>query len=212
MYTKIMPKAILFLTAVLISMAITCTTASAADDEITLNLPEKVLAETLTKLLPMEFPADSSSLKGKIIIKKVSDVQLLDQHLRCRLHLIGDQLKVLTELAGNSISLNVGTIELDFTAKARLRFDPESQTLYVTPVVDEINNNQDAAGGDIGQTLLALFNGQEFPISMRDLDPIVTRAGTKTVTIDTWIADIQAYPQRLQLSLKPRITASSSGS
>lgn len=205
-------RAILAFAVVLFSLTVVCATALAADDEITLNLPETVIANTLTKLLPLEFPADSSSLKGKIIIKRVSEVELLDQHLRCRLHLIGDQLKILTELAGNSISLNVGTIELDFTAMARLRFDPQSQTLFITPVVDEINNKQDGAGGDIGQTLLAIFDGQELPLSMKDLDPIVARAGKKTVTIDTWIADIQAYPQRLQLSLKPQITTSASGS
>jgi len=205
-------RAILSFAVVLLSLTMVCATSLAADDEITLNLPETVIADTLTKLLPLEFPADSSSLKGKIIIQRVSEIELLDQHLRCRLHLIGDQLKILTELAGNNISLNVGTIELDFTAMARLRFDPQSQTLFITPVVDEINNKQNGAGGDIGQTLLAIFDGQELPLSMKDLDPIVARAGKKTVKIDTWIADIQAYPKRLQLSLKPKITTSASGS
>lgn len=198
--------------AILLSLATTASHLSAGEDEITLNLPEKVLADALATLMPLEFPASSSALKGKLIIKKVSEVQLLDEHLRCRLHLIGDQLKILTELAGNTISLNVGTIELDFSAKARLRFDQEKQTLYVTPVVDEINSGQEGAAGDIGQTLLAIFNGQEFPLSMKELEPIVARAGSKTVKIDTWIADIQALPQRLQLSLKPNITTSAGGS
>lgn len=203
-------RTFLFFSALLICCTMAPANTSAADDKITLNLPEKVLAEALTQLLPMEFPADSGSLRGKIIVKKVSDVQLLDRHLRCRLHLIGDQLKILTELAGNTINLNVGTIELDFTAMAKLRFDPQTQTLYVTPVVDEINNRQEGSEGDIGQTLLAIFNGQEFPLSIKDIEPIVAKTGSKTVTINTTIANIQALPQRLELSLQPEITTSDS--
>ncbi len=180
---------------------------SEAQERLTLSLPESVLAEAITATLPLEYTTSSKSLQGKIRVINISDLQILDQHLACRLHLAGDQLQIVTEVAGHKIRLNVGSVELDFRTKAALRFDEKKQTLFITPVIEEVTSSKDAGGGDIGNTIVQLLNGNEFPVSLKDLDPIVTRAGAKTLTVTTRVADIKAKKDWLLVYLDPKISA-----
>lgn len=178
-----------------------------AKEHITLSLPESVIAEAISAALPLEYEATSENLQGNLRIINISDLELMDQHLACRLHLAADQLQLLTEMAGHNIRLNVGSVEIDFRTKTRLRFDEKKQTLFVTPVIEEVSSSKDAGGGDIGNALVALLDGREFPISMQDIEPIVAKAGAKTLTITTRIADIRAMNEWLQFFLEPQISA-----
>lgn len=180
-------------------------TTTFASDNITLNLPESVISEAVTAVLPLEVDATSKTLQGTITIISISDLQLSDDHLACRLHLAGDNLQFLTEMAGHEIRLKVGAVDIDFTTKARLRFDRAKQNLYIRPIIDDIQASQDASGGDIGHALVSLLNGKEFPVNVQDLDPLIANTGAKTLTITMEIADIQAHEDLLQLSLAPKI-------
>ena len=53
------------------------------------------------------------------------------------------------------------------------------------------------ANADIGQALVALLNGREFPITLQNLDPIIAKSGAKTITINTRITDIRAQPKAI---------------
>lgn len=174
---------------------------------MTISLPESVLSEAITASLPLEYSATSKGLKGNLRIINISDLQLLDRQLLCRLHLAGDNLQIVTELAGQNIRLDVGAVELDFRTRATLRFDATKQILFVTPMIEKVNSSKDSGGGDIGNTVIQLLHGNEFPIKMEDLDPLVTRAGNKTLTISTRIADIRSQKEWLQIFLDPSITA-----
>jgi len=181
--------------------------AAQSQKMMTISLPESVLAEAITATLPLEYNATSKSLQGNLRIINISDLQLLDKQLACRLHLAGDHLKIVTELAGNNIQLNVGEIELDFQTRATLRFDRQKQTLYVTPMIEKVNASKDAGGGDIGNAVIQLLHGNEFPIKLEDLDPLVTKTGSKTLTIATKIADIRSQKEWLQIFLDSQISA-----
>jgi hypothetical protein len=100
----------------------------------------------------------------------------------------------------------VGTIELDVTSDAALRFDPKKQILYIKPVINDVAENSTGGNGEIGKALIAMLNGREYPVSMKNLDPLVAEAGAKTVTINTKIVNIEAKPKEVQLSLHPLIT------
>lgn len=178
-----------------------------ANDHITLNLPEKVIAQAVTAVLPINIDAHSKSIQGNITIINISALDITDQHLACQLHLAGTNLAFITEIAGHEIKLKVGSVEIDFKANAALRFDAEKQTLYIKPVVKNVTTDGDGKNGEIGQALIALLNGREFPVSMQNLDPLIAEAGAKTVTITTKIADIQAKQGAIQLQLIPSISS-----
>ena len=177
-----------------------------AADLITLNLPQAVIAKATKAVLPLHIDAHSREIEGDITIINVSELQLTDNHLACRLHLAGNNLAFLTEIAGHEIRMKVGSVELDFKIDAAIRFDAKQQTLFIKPVVNDVATGS-GSDADIGQALVAVLNGREFPVSIQKLDPIIARTGSKTVTINTTIADIQARQSYIQLSLLPPVTA-----
>ena len=74
---------------------------AAAEDVITLMLPESVIAKSVTALLPMRIDAHSKAVQGDIMIKSISDFQLSNNQLACRLRLAGNNLGLATEIAGH---------------------------------------------------------------------------------------------------------------
>ena len=178
-----------------------------AAENITLNLPESVIADAITAMLPYRIDAHSKSIQGDITVVNISQLAITRQHFSCRLQLTGNNLAFLTEIAGHEIKLKVGSVEINFKANAAVRFDTAKQTLYIKPVVENITSSGDSKNGEIGQALIALLNGREFPVSLQKIDPLVAKAGGKTVTIMTRITDIQAKKDLLQLTLTPSIAS-----
>ncbi|WP_136809755.1 hypothetical protein [Desulfosediminicola flagellatus] len=202
-----MRKFLIIICSILLFSTAHLNNAAAADDHITIDLPQKVLAKAIAAALPLEYPAQSKTLQGTIHLKSISDFKIIQDHIVCRLHLTGNGMKFITELAGHTINLDVGTVELDFNTKAKLRFDAAKQALFITPVIDKVNSSKDAGGGDIGNALVALVNGRELPIDLSEIDPIIAETGVKKLIITTRITDIQAKKERLQLLLNPLFTA-----
>lgn len=178
----------------------------AAAEPIRLTIPQSVITEVTKNLLPLSIDTHSKSIDGDITIINISNVKLTKGHLACRLHLAGTNLALLTEIAGHDIRLKVGTIELDVTTNAAVRFDTKKQVLYLKPVISNVGAGGSGPNGEIGKALIAMLNGREFPINMQQLDPLVAQAGAKTVTINTQIVNIEAKPEMIQLSLNPVIT------
>gem|GEM_PF-4495671 len=118
----------------------------------------------------------------------------------------GSDLRIVSELAGHQINLKVGEVEIDFNCNARLRFDPQRQILYVKPVVDMMNATQNGGQDDLGQALVALLNGREFPVSMQDMKPLIARSGGKTLMIAMRFVNIEARRDMLQFSLLPEVS------
>lgn len=187
--------------------AATLSRPAAAEDFITLNLPETVIAEATAAILPLRIDAHSKSIEGDLRIINISELQLTDDHLACRLHLAGNNLVLLTEIAGHEIRLQVGAVEIDFKTEAAIRFDAKQQILYIKPMVKDVTTSGAGSGADIGQVLVALLNDQEFPVAIQDLEPLIARAGSKTITFNSTVADIEAKPQSIQLSLRALVTS-----
>ncbi|MCP4341130.1 MAG: hypothetical protein GY799_20145 [Desulfobulbaceae bacterium] len=178
-----------------------------AEELITLNLPETVVAKATAAILPLRIDAHSKSIEGDITIINISELQLTDNHLACRLHLAGSKLALLAEIAGHEIKLKVGSVEIDFKTEAEIRFDTKQQILFIKPVVKDVAPIDKGSNADIGQALIAVLNGREFPITMQELKPLIARAGSKTITINSSIANIEAKPKSIQLSLLPEVSA-----
>jgi hypothetical protein len=180
---------------------------AAAEDVITLTLPESVIAKAVTAVLPLRVDAHSKSVQGDIVIKSITDFQLSSNQLACRLRLAGTNLGFVSEIAGHEIKLKVGSVEIDVQTNATIRYDAAQQTLFVKPVVKNLSPGGKDANADIGQALVALLNGKEFPITLQNLDPIIAKSGAKTILINTRFVDIKAQPEALKISLVPLISA-----
>jgi len=186
-------------------LSATLTIPLRAEDFITLKVPQSVIAKATAAILPLQIDAHSKSIEGDIKIIDISELRLTDNHLSCRLHLSGTKLAFLTELAGHEIKLRVGSVEVAFKTDAILRFDAKQQTLFIKPVVQDVSAGEEGPSADIGQALIAVLSGREFPITMQELDPLIARAGVRTITINTTIANIEAKPQAIELKLRSSI-------
>ncbi len=175
---------------------------------ITMNLPEAVIVEILKKALPLSLKGSSSRLEGTITILNITNFHLKNQQILCHLDLMGRNLQLVTKVANQDIRLNLGEARTDFDCDARIRYDRSQQTLYIKPITKGIQGSGALSKGDIGQALLLLLNGREFPIAMQNLKPIIARASNKIITINTNIVDVRAVEGALQLSLLPVISSS----
>jgi hypothetical protein len=192
--------------ALFLAVAVGQAPPAAAEEVITLMLPQAVIAKAFTALLPLPIDARSKSVQGDIVIKSIKDFKLGNNQLACQLHLAGSNLGLVTEIAGHEIKLKVGAVEIEVQANATLRYDAGQQTLFVKPVVRNLSPATGKnANADIGQALVALLNGQEFPLTLQNLSPIIAKSGAKTITINTRITDIATQPEALKLSMVPVI-------
>ena len=173
-------------------------------ENIVLSLPESALAQAMAAVTPFAFNSGSNILQGTITVRGVHNLRLDTDHVRARLDLVGSNLEVLTNLGGQQLRMRVGEATLAAEVLAELRFDGKRRILYIKPVVDQSRN---AEGDEVGRGLIALLNGREFPVNMKDIEPFVAEIGGKTITIASRVADIRILPKKLELSLTPKITS-----
>lgn len=176
---------------------------------ITLTVPDSVLSQALDQSLPIAVDADSSSLSGAITIVKISNLQIDDQGISCRIALRGDDMHLNTDIGDHTIKLKVGSLQLGLQCKAVLRFDPTGQVLYVKPMINDLQASSSTAQGDINALLLAFLNNREFPIKLQHLEPLIAETSGKTINIRMNIADIRTRQGALRFDILPQITTTS---
>jgi len=197
----------LFISFFLLCIMPAASHATQTGDNITLTLPQSIIAEAAHTILPLALDAHSKTIQGDITIIDISEVALSDKYLTCDVRLAGRDLVLMTEIAGHEIKLKVGSVNINSTIDAVLRFDAEKQLLYIKPVIRDTGKTSEASGPDIGQAITAMLDGREFPVEIQKIDPLLARAGAKLVTVNMQVADIATHPGNLQLSLRPKISA-----
>ncbi|MFH2123185.1 MAG: hypothetical protein ABIJ50_06885 [Pseudomonadota bacterium] len=176
---------------------------------ITLTVPDSVLSQALDKSLPISVDTASSTLSGAITIVKISNLRIQDQGIACRIALHGDDMHLNTEIGGHVIKLKVGSLQLGLQCNAVLRFDPARQMLYVKPVISDLQASSTAAQGDIDALLLAFLNNREFPVKMKQMEPLIAETSGKTININMNIVGIRTRQGVLQFDILPQIQSSS---
>ncbi|MDR0477602.1 MAG: hypothetical protein LBH14_06665 [Desulfobulbaceae bacterium] len=174
------------------------------EQNIVLSLPESALAQALAAVTPFSFNSASKMIRGTITVRAIRNLRLGNNHVQARLDLAGSNLEVVTELAGQQLRMKVGEAALAAEVLAERCCDAKRQILYIKPIIDQA---QRVEGNEVGRGLVDLFNNQEFPVSMRSIQPFTAEVGGKTIAIATTVADVRALPQKLELSLTPRITS-----
>jgi hypothetical protein len=181
--------------------------AATTDDRfITVNLPQPLIQDSIERVLPLLFSVTTDQVEGIITIEKISDLQLKDQLITAKIRIHGDNMTIKTVVAKQEIRIKLGAATTDFNCDAALRYDSKQQTLFIRPLPRESKQEQSFKEGNIGEALLILLNGREFPLELDDIEPIIAETNTKTITIHTRIADIRSAPKMLQLKLEPDIT------
>ncbi len=180
--------------------------ASPAQEVITMSLPESVIQEIIIKSLPLKTQVQSSSLTGSVSIDKIKNLQLRQNKLSSHITLSGHDLNIVTTIGGHDLRMKIGSLTMGFQCDATIRFDAQKQTLYIKPVISELQST-DKQKTDVASALVLLLNNREFPLQIEKLRPLVADAGSKVLHISMIVSNINIQPDNLLLSIIPQINA-----
>jgi hypothetical protein len=190
----------------LVLLVATTSFAAPGQEAITMTLPKSLIQEAITKSLPLEFNVQSDTLSGSVSVDKIQDLQLQQNKLSSHITLSGHKLNIVTNIAGHALRMKIGSLTMAFQCETTIRFDAQQQTLYVKPVITELQST-DRQKTDVASALALLFNNREFPIHIEKLRPIAAEAGSKLLSISMIISDIKIQPDSLLLSISPLVEA-----
>ena len=180
----------------------------AAGQPILLSLPETVVAEAVQKSLPIQVNQPSAALAGLITVEKIQNIDFRDESLSATVTMSGRDVQLNTDIGGHNLRLKVGNVELDFSLEAALRFDKPSQTLFIRPTVSGIDQ-RGSQNNEAGELIAALFNEQEIPVVLDDLQPVTADIGNRQLVIDMSVEDIRLGPDLIEILLLPQTSVTS---
>ncbi len=186
-------------------------THAAVAKMIGLSVPATVISEALEKALPIAIDTSSSTLQGAITIVQISNLQIGEQGISCRMSLKGDDMQLHTEVGGHVLKLKVGSVQLGLQCNAALRYDASKQLLFVKPVISDLKASSTAAGGDIDALLMGFLNNREFPVKMKQMQPLIAETSGKIITVNMNIAGVRTGPGVLFFDILPQIQSSGQG-
>jgi hypothetical protein len=193
-------------TLLLFLFSATVTYASTGNDTITMNIPEAVILTAVQNSLPIDFKLNSTTLLGRVSIDAIENLQFQQDKLSSHITLSGHDLNIVTSIAGQNLRMKIGNLTLNFQCDASIRFDAAGQTLFIRPMVTDLQSSN-AKQGDIASAIVLLFNNQEFPVALDKLRPFTKDTGGKKLTIAMDIATIILQQDTLTLGITPTITA-----
>jgi hypothetical protein len=191
----------------LISPCLQLQAATHSDQFITVTLPQTVIQSSIERILPLTFDVVTDQVEGIITIEKISNLKLKEQLISAQILLHGDNVVIKTMIGSQEIRLQLGSATTDFACDAALRYNAAKQTLYIRPLPHDLQPEESLKKGDLGEALLLLLNGREFPIELKDIQPIIAETSNKLITIQTRVADVRSTPQSLKLMLSPEISS-----
>lgn len=195
-----MKKCILIASLLLTLLALSAAAEQPGSDAILLRLPESVVADMVEKSLPLVVNQESSSLAGSISVTRINDLVFKDGSLAAAVSMQGRDVLLNTSFGGQQVRLNVGSVDLNFDLAATLRFDRDSQTLFIHPTVSGLDQQENS---EVGKLIVALFNDREIPLSVDGIQPIITDIGSNELVIGARVHDVTLKRASVDILLVP---------
>ncbi len=202
---KYLIKNILFLSLILFFVPLSVI-AGERQQYITMHIPQSVIVHTLADITPLSVKTTSKNLEGTITIARISKLTLEQNNISARVKLIGDNLNLITQVAGQDIRLQLGRAEVETDCQIQVRYSAREKTLFLRPTAKNIDLTKALDKGDVGEPLLVLFHNKEFPVTMQELKPIIAKTANTSIIIQTRITDIRVVKQAIQILFTPKIT------
>jgi hypothetical protein len=174
---------------------------------ISIILPDTLIKEIIQKTLPMDVPIQSKTILGSVSIDAIKNITLHKNKLSGHVTLSGHELNIVTTIAGHKLRMKIGSLTMGFQCDATIRFDAKNQTLYVKPVITELQSS-DKAKTEVASLIAQLFNNREFPLQLDKIKPISADSGDKVLHIAMRVDGVSVHPGEIHLQATPQITDS----
>jgi len=179
-----------------------CPLASAnKKSEITIAVPVELMAQIIKDALPFEIEKNKQ-ISGAIWLESIDKLKLENDKISFFMKLRGEDLEYTGKIGNTPMALSFGNANLAFNCDAALRYDKKMRLLYVKPeIIVEKTENESLS------TLLAtLVNGQEFPLEIQKIKPMIAELGNDTLTVNMNISNIYAMKDILIVAVQPTVS------
>ena len=174
---------------------------------VSITLPDSLIQDVIQKALPANVPIQSKTILGSVSVDAIKDLTLHKDKLSGHVTLSGHDLNLVTNIAGHKLRMKIGSLTMGFQCDASIRFDAKSQTLYIRPVITNLEST-DKAKTEIASLIAQLFNDREFPMQLNKLKPLSADTGDKILNITTRVSGVSVHPGEIHLQAIPTISSS----
>lgn len=176
--------------------------AQASDRNVMIVLPAETVLHTLQKALPIPIPMDNSEMSGQVLVTDLRNLTINGNTISVEGTLEGNNLSVLTAIAGQQIKLKLGQVKLPLTCNLATRVDTKSRTLFVTPNFPANTGNNDPSSL---QPLLQSVSGKEFAVPLDAYSYFTMNFGDKQIPLGMLLDDMIGKDNALELQLRPDV-------
>ena len=195
---------IIFISIFCLTLLIPLTsTGELKKEEMTIAIPEQLMAEFINDTLPVKITR-KKSFSGVIWIESVDRLKLGNDKISFSMKMHGENIGYNKKIGKRPVELNFGDVRLSFECEAAIRYDKGRNVLYVKPEIIQERAEEQA----LVPLLAALIEGREFPIEIQKLEPIITKIGDKSLIINMDISSIFTLDSILFIGIKPKVKES----
>ena len=192
---------IIFISIFCLTLLIPLTsTGELKKEEMTIAIPEQLMAEFINDTLPVKITR-KKSFSGVIWIESVDRLKLGNDKISFSMKMHGENIGYHKKIGKRPVELNFGDVRLSFECEAAIRYDKGRNVLYVKPEIIQERAEEQA----LVPLLAALIEGREFPIEIQKLEPIITKIGDKSLIIDMDISSIFILDSILFIGIRPKV-------
>jgi hypothetical protein len=179
--------------------------AAATEQVVTITMPAEMLRRTISDALPIPLETKSQYVEGNIVIDTLDRLQVNEKSIFLRGVVLGRNLAVVTNIAGQDIKMKLGSVRLPLSCELFLRFDRKKKTLFVTPRFPKPRNMNSMDPADALLPLLATLSDKEYPVELDSIQPFYARIGSRNIPIKLEPVDMQAMGGMLVFKMQPKV-------
>jgi len=169
-------------------------------EEMTIAIPEELMTEFINDTLPVKITR-KKSFSGVIWIESVERLKLGNDKISFSMKMHGENIVYNKKIGKRPVELNFGDVRLSFECEGSIRYDKGRNVLYVRPEIIQEKTEEQV----LVPLLAALIEGREFPIEIQKLEPIITKIGDKSLTINMDISSIFTLDGILFIGIRPKV-------
>jgi hypothetical protein len=167
---------------------------------MTFALPAPALLSILQSLQPIPIQPSQKSFSGTLAIQSIDRLHIHGNAVSLHGIVKGSNLAMHTMIAGQKLKLKLGNLSLPVACDLRLRLDRKKKSLFLTPhftaTGNKVRKNDPIAG------LLNGLGGKEYPLSLSEIDKLLSRNLARTVSLDLQPVLLDMDNNTLTLGLK----------
>jgi hypothetical protein len=172
-------------------------------EDILVVLPAQSIAKFVTRLLPYEINK-GKNFSGSLWIKSIKNIKIKKNKLSFSSHIYGKDIIYNMKIGKQVSSIELGNVNPLNDWEISFRFDADKKVFYIKPHLKNQVVTKNASHKEILiNTLFKVLSDIEYPIDLREINPITTEFLGNFMTINFEVSDIYAAHNELTVKFRP---------